>query len=70
MAKKMYVGRSTQIPIYETRPVEVSKTVKVTPQNNAEFFTTNNGSWNDGEFHLGNCTTTSGRTAILSVKKI
>lgn len=69
MAKKMYVGRSTQIPIYETRPVEVSKTVKVTPQNNAEFFTTNNGSWNDGEFHLGNCTTTGGRTAILSVKK-
>lgn len=69
MAKRMYVGRSTQIPIYETRPVEVSKTVKVTPQNNAEFFTTNNGSWNDGEFHLGNCTTTGGRTAILSAKK-
>lgn len=69
MAKRMYVGRSTQIPIYETRPVEVSKTVKVTPQNNAEFFTTNKGNWNDGEFHLGNCTTTASTIATLVAKK-
>ena len=69
MAKRMYVGRSTQIPIYETRPVEVSKTVKITPQNSTEFFTTNKGSWNDGEFRLMNGTTTGSVTATLSAKK-
>lgn len=69
MAKKMYIGRISQVPIYEQQLVDVPKTVKVTPQNNAEFFTTNNGNWNDGEFHLGNCTTTASTIATLVAKK-
>lgn len=69
MAKKMYIGRISQVPIYEQQLVDVTKTVKVTPQNNAEFFTTNKGNWNDGEFHLGNCTTTASTIATLVAKK-
>lgn len=69
MAKKMYIGRISQVPIYEQQLVAVTKTVKVTPQNNAEFFTTNKGNWNDGEFHLGNCTTTASTIATLVAKK-
>lgn len=72
MAKKMYIGRISQVPIYEQQLVDVPKTVKATPQNNAEFFNTSGssgGRWYDGEFRLTNGTTTASTRATLIVLK-
>lgn len=72
MAKKMYIGRISQAPIYEQQLVDVPKTVKATPQNNAEFFNTSGssgGRWYDGEFRLTNGTTTASTRATLIVLK-